>query len=155
MSKAKGSKERRTLRKMFKNKGVFKVNIKAKTEGEEFQVSKRTGLNRKLDEYQPRIYCYGYFLKKDLRRHSEKCNFSVFKGNEKKKKTAYSQISCTFRKILWENETQRWCLHGCEARQTTETVYHKFVRKGSVRLIEKLLLKARVIQTIQNKHGWN
>ena len=77
---------------MLINKGAYKANIRAKAIGGKMQVSKRTGINRKPDEYQPCIYCYGYFLKKDLWRHTKKCNLSVFKGNVKEKNCIQSNI---------------------------------------------------------------
>lgn len=92
LSKPKGSKERRAIWKVFTNKGAFKANIRAKAVGGELQVSKRTGIHRKPDEYQPCIYCYGYFLKKDLWRHTKNCSSSVFKGYEKKKNCIQSNI---------------------------------------------------------------
>lgn len=83
IAKPKCSKERRTIWRIITNKGAFANNQKTKAIGGEFQVSRRTTENRKPEEYKACVHCYGYFLKKELWRHSRKCSASVFGGKVK------------------------------------------------------------------------
>ena len=121
LSKQKGSKERRKLWRVIASKGTFKHNMKAKSIGGELHVFKRTSTARKPEEYSSCPHCYGYYLKKQLWRHTKKCEASIFLGKEKN--LTQSSIS-TVSSIIQST--------ACPTT-TTDQLFEKFTEKMKIK----------------------
>jgi hypothetical protein len=171
LSKPKKSKERLQCWRIMSNKGAFKHNIKARDVGGELQVKRRIA-NKKPDEYSPCPHCYGYYLKKDLWRHTKKCKTSTFGASGCQSSISKisaimesASVSSTYSKTLLENlfcnmkrdEVFMAVKSDTLARLYAMSLLEEGRKAGDVswtiRLIGKLLLKIRELSG-QEELSW-